>query len=242
MSTWFISDLHLAPEETRITAGFLDFMLEPQSGDALYILGDFFNYWIGDDTQDPYIDQIKQILKATRDRGVAIYFMHGNRDFLLGEAFCNAAGMTLLADPTVVNLDDESVVLMHGDSLCTRDIAYMEFRKMARDPQWQAQFLNQSIEDRTAYAQKARDESKSSNSMKDDSIMDVTPTEVDAVLSQHAAKRMIHGHTHRPATHNWQYNGENRERIVLGDWYTHGWYLKVDNGVYHLKQFDLPNP
>lgn len=240
MSTWFISDLHLAPEETRITAGFLDFMLEPQAGDTLYILGDFFNYWIGDDVKHPYIQQIQQVLKATKDRGVDVYFMHGNRDFLIGETFCKDAGMTLLNDPTVIDLNGEPVVLMHGDSLCTLDEAYMAFRKMARNPQWQQQFLSQSIEERIAFAQKARDESQSSNSMKDESIMDVTPAEVDIELKRLEAKRMIHGHTHRPATHNWQHNGTEFERIVLGDWYKKGWYLKVDNGQYDLVEFDLP--
>lgn len=240
MSTWFISDLHLAPEETRITAGFLDFMLEPQSGDTLYILGDFFNYWIGDDLAHPYSKQIQQILKATQERGVTLYFMHGNRDFLIGEAFCKTAGMTLLNDPTVINLNDEPVVLMHGDSLCTRDEPYMEFRKMARNPQWQQEFLSQSIEARIAFAQKARSESQSSTSMKDEDIMDVTPSEVDVELTKHQATRMIHGHTHRPAVHNWQYKDQDRERIVLGDWYTKGWYLKVDNGQYDLVEFDLP--
>lgn len=240
MSTWFISDLHLAPQETRITAGFLDFMLEPQAGDSLYILGDFFNYWIGDDAKHPYSDQIQSVLKATQERGVTLYFMHGNRDFLIGEEFCKASGMTLVSDPSVIDLDGEPVVLMHGDSLCTRDEAYMEFRKMARDPQWQQQFLSQSIEARMAFAQKARDESQSSNSMKDESIMDVTPAEVDIELTRLNSKRMIHGHTHRPAIHNWQHNGNELERIVLGDWYEKGWYLKVENGQYDLVEFDLP--
>jgi UDP-2,3-diacylglucosamine hydrolase len=221
---------------------FLDFMLEPQAGDSLYILGDFFNYWIGDDVKHPYIEQIQQVLKATQARGVTLYFMHGNRDFLIGEDFCKAAGMTLLSDPTVIQLGSEPVVLMHGDSLCTRDDAYMEFRKMARNPQWQKQFLNQPIEDRIAYAQKARSESQSSNSMKDESIMDVTPAEVDIALTKHQSKRMIHGHTHRPNIHQWQQDGESRERIVLGDWYTKGWYLKFDHDQYDLVEFDLPNP
>jgi len=240
MSTWFISDLHLAPEETRITAGFLDFMLEPQQGDDLYILGDFFNYWIGDDYQDPYIDQIQQVLKATSERGVNIFFMHGNRDFLVGERFCKQSGMKLLQDPTVIKLNNEPVLLSHGDSLCTRDKPYMEFRKMARSPEWQKQFLNQSIEDRTAYAQKARAESQSNNSMKNVDIMDVTPSEVDKILNQYNCSRMIHGHTHRPAIHKWENEGIKQERIVLGDWYTKGWYLKVDTS-YELIEFDLPS-
>lgn len=240
MSTWFISDLHLAPEETRITAGFLDFMLKPQAGDSLYILGDFFNYWVGDDVTSPYSDQIQQVLRATKERGVSLYFMHGNRDFLIGDTFCQASGMTLLSDPTIIELDGESVVLMHGDSLCTRDLAYMGFRKMARDPQWQSTFLKQPVEKRLAYAQKARSESQANTQMKDELIMDVTPSEVDATLVKHHSKRMIHGHTHRPATHHWQHKGQEFERIVLGDWYTKGWYLKVDNGQYKLVEFDLP--
>jgi len=241
MSTWFISDLHLAPEETRITAGFLDFMLEPQCGDTLYILGDFFNYWIGDDYSDEYIEQIQQILKATTERGVNIFFMHGNRDFLIGNEFCQKSGMTLLKDPHIIELNGEKVILMHGDSLCTKDEAYMQFRKMARDPQWQTQFLAQSIGERIDFATKARAQSKSNTSMQDEAIMDVTPEEVSIQLLKHNAFIMIHGHTHRPATHKWHESGQDFQRIVLGDWYTKGWYLKVED-QYQLVEFDLPNP
>jgi len=241
MSTsWFISDLHLAPEESRITAGFMDFLLEPQSGDDLYILGDFFNYWIGDDLEHPYIEQIKQLLRATSERGVNLYFMHGNRDFLIGQDFCNDTGCTLLEDPTLVEIGGAPALLMHGDSLCTKDLAYMEFRAMARNPEWQNEFLSKSIEDRVAFAQQARDESKSSNSMKDEAIMDVTPEEVDKALLSANCRRMIHGHTHRPAVHNWESNGQQLQRIVLGDWYTKGWYLKVENNQFDLVEFDLP--
>jgi len=240
MTSWFISDLHLAPEESRITAGFMDFLLEPQSGDDLYILGDFFNYWIGDDLEHPYIEQIKQLLRATSERGVNLYFMHGNRDFLIGQDFCNDTGCTLLEDPTLVEIGGAPALLMHGDSLCTKDLAYMELRAMARNPEWQNEFLSKSIEDRVAFAQQARDESKSSNSMKDEAIMDVTPEEVDKALLSANCRRMIHGHTHRPATHNWESNGQQFQRIVLGDWYTKGWYLKVENNQFDLVEFDLP--
>ena len=240
MTTWFISDLHLAPEETRITAGFMDFLLQPQAGDSLYILGDFFNYWIGDDLEHPYTEQIKQLLKATSDRGVKLFFMHGNRDFLIGQRFCEESGCTLLDDPTVITLGGEPAILMHGDSLCTKDEAYMQFRTMARNPEWQAQFLSKPIEDRIAFAQQARNESKSSNSMKDDAIMDVTPEEVDKALLSLQCARMIHGHTHRPATHQWNVQGQAMERIVLGDWYTKGWYLKVEGDQFDLVEFDLP--
>ena len=148
--------------------------------------------------------------------------------------------MTLLQDPTLIKLDGEDVLLMHGDSLCTRDEAYMQFRTMARSPEWQKAFLSKTIEERVAFAQQARDESQSSNSMKDDDIMDVTPEEVDSILEQFNCQRLIHGHTHRPATHNWQHNGQDLERIVLGDWYTHGWYLKVQDGQYQQVKFELP--
>lgn len=240
MTHWFISDLHLAPEETRITAGFLDFMLEPQDGDHLYILGDFFNYWLGDDVPHPYIDNIKNVLKATTERGVKLFFMHGNRDFLIGEQFCKDTHITLLEDPSIITLNDEPVLLMHGDSLCTLDTEYMAFREMVRSQKWQAQFLGQSLEDRLAFANKARDESQKGNAIKEQTIMDVTKSEVDASLTKANVTRLIHGHTHRPAIHDFDLDGANAQRIVLGDWYSHGWYLKVNEQGYRLVDFDLP--
>lgn len=242
MATWFISDLHLALEETRITAGFYEFLLEPQAGDTLYILGDFFNYWVGDDVTDTYADKIKGALKATSERGVKLFIMHGNRDFLIGDTFCQQSSTTLLNDPTLIELDGEAVLLLHGDSLCTKDTEYMEFRAMARGDAWKNNFLSQPIEARIAYAETARKQSQNSNSEKDMSIMDVAPDAVTQVLNEHNCTRIIHGHTHRPATHNWQENGQEMERIVLGDWYTHGWYLKVENGQYQNIKFDLPTP
>lgn len=241
MTTWFISDLHLAIEETAITAGFYGFLLEPQSGDTLYILGDFFNYWVGDDVDDEYANEIKQALKATSDRGVKIFIMHGNRDFLIGETFCKQSDCTLLNDPTLINLDGEPVLLLHGDSLCTNDLEYMEFRAMARGDAWKNNFLSQPIEARIAYAVTARKQSQKTNNTKDMSIMDVTPHAVSQILNEHNCARMIHGHTHRPATHDWQEGGQDMQRIVLGDWYTHGWYLKVENGEYQNIKFDLPS-
>lgn len=240
MTHWFISDLHLAPEETRITAGFLDFMLEPQDGDHLYILGDFFNYWLGDDVPHPYIDSIKNVLKATTERGVKLFFMHGNRDFLIGEQFCKDTHITLLEDPSIITLNDEPVLLMHGDSLCTLDTEYMAFREMVRSQEWQAQFLGQSLEDRLAFANKARDESQKGNAIKEQTIMDVTKSEVDTSLTKANVTRLIHGHTHRPAIHDFDLDGANAQRIVLGDWYSHGWYLKVNEQGYRLVDFDLP--
>lgn len=241
MTTWFISDLHLAPEETRITEGFLDFMLEPQDGDHLYILGDFFNYWLGDDVPHPYIDSIKQVLKASSERGVKLFFMHGNRDFLIGQQFCQDTHMTLLEDPCIITLNNETVLLMHGDSLCTLDTEYMAFREMVRQEKWQTQFLSQSLEERLAFANKAREESQKGNAQKEQTIMDVTPDEVVNALKTANVTRLIHGHTHRPAIHDFEIGGANAQRIVLGDWYTQGWYLKVDEQGYRLVDFDLPN-
>ena len=240
MTSWFISDLHLAPEETRITAGFLDFLLKTQKDDHLYILGDFFNYWVGDDISDPYVEQIKQILKATSERGVKLFFMHGNRDFLVGPQFCSDTHTTLLEDPCLVTLNGEQVLLMHGDSLCTQDTDYIKFRDMVRGKEWQQNFLSQPVSDRQAFAKKAREESQKGNAVKDMAIMDVTPSEVEKLLSQNNVSRMIHGHTHRPALHDFTIQGKAAQRIVLGDWYTKGWYLKVDEQGYELVDFDLP--
>jgi UDP-2,3-diacylglucosamine hydrolase len=241
MTTWFISDLHLALEETRITAGFYNFLLEPQAGDTLYILGDFFNYWVGDDVTDEYAEQIKQALRATSARGVKLFIMHGNRDFLIGEQFCQESNCTLLNDPTLIDLDGEPVLLLHGDSLCTKDLDYMEFRAMARDKKWQHEFLSKPITDRMAFAETARKQSQNSSQIKDMATMDVTIEAVNKVLAEYKCSRMIHGHTHQPNTHHWINSDLNCERIVLGDWYTHGWYLKVEDGVYKNTKFDLPS-
>ena len=249
MTAWFISDLHLEPKYEAITKGFLSFLEKPQSGDQLYILGDFFNVWIGDDFTNPYIDQIKQALKNKSDQGVEIFFMHGNRDFLVGQQFCEETGCTLLDDPTVVELFGEKYLLMHGDSLCTRDVEYMQVRQMVRSPQWQEQFLSQTIEGRIEFAQNARAESQSKNAEKaqesnndmGEDIMDVTLEEVDAELKKHSVTKMIHGHTHRPARHQIDLDGTPAERIVLGDWYKSGWLLKIDESGVELEEFDLPS-
>ncbi len=244
MTAWFISDLHLEPKYENITAGFMAFLEKPQSGDQLYILGDFFNIWIGDDFTNPYIDQIKQALKQKSDQGIEIFFMHGNRDFLIGQQFCKEAGCTLLDDPTVIELFGERYLLMHGDSLCTRDVEYMQVRAMLRTPQWQQQFLSQSIQGRIEFAQNARAESQSKNAEKAstdmmEDIMDVTPEEVVNALKQHGVTKMIHGHTHRPARHQIDLDGTPAERIVLGDWHESGWQLKIDEAGVELSDFDL---
>ncbi|WP_136246770.1 UDP-2,3-diacylglucosamine diphosphatase [Halomonas borealis] len=242
MSTLLISDLHLHPGAPDITEGLLNWLETRAPGaEALYILGDFFEAWIGDDLLDlgaadpsgtaELASRIAAALKRRADAGTAIYLMHGNRDFLLGERFAAAAGATLLADPSVVTLGDERVLLMHGDSLCTLDEAYMSFRAKARDPQWQAQILAMPIPERLALAKQLRDQSGEANSNKAEDIMDVTPDQVVQALRDHGVTTMIHGHTHRPAVHELELDGTPARRYVLGDWQPQrGWEIEIEAG------------
>nr|WP_298249049.1 UDP-2,3-diacylglucosamine diphosphatase [uncultured Halomonas sp.] len=248
MATLLISDLHLHPGAPAITEGFLHWLQTRARGaDALYILGDFFEAWIGDDLLDLVgvdptgnADLAKRVAKALRrlaDAGTAIYLMHGNRDFLLGERFAREAGATLLPDPSLIRLGDTPVLLMHGDSLCTRDTAYQAFRAQARDPQWQAQVLSMPIQERIALARQLREQSGEANSNKAEDIMDVTPREVVKAMAAHGVTTLIHGHTHRPAVHDLEVDGQPARRIVLGDWQPgQGWEIVVeDDGEPRLK-------
>ncbi len=230
MTTLFISDLHLQPEREDITRAFEGFMQrEAQAADALYILGDFFEVWVGDDDDAPFNQRIADTLTTFSNSGRPLYLMSGNRDFLMGEAWAQRCGATLLGETEAISLHGTDTLLLHGDSLCTRDEPYMAFRQMARSPAWQAELLGKSLEERRMIARQLRQQSKSMSSMKAEDIMDVTPAEVVALLEQHHCQRMIHGHTHRPARHSLEANGANAERIVLGDWDTHGWWLQADN-------------
>jgi len=231
VTTLFISDLHL--EETRpdITDAFLRFLDQKTSGiERLYILGDFFEAWIGDDERTPLQETIAGALKAVSDRGVEIFLMHGNRDFLIGEEFCERAGATLLDDPTVVDLYGTPTLLMHGDSLCTADEEYQKFRANMRNPQMQKMMLARPLEDRQKMARQLRDMSMAKNQGKAEAIMDVTPEEVVREMEAHGVQQMIHGHTHRPAIHDLQANGQPATRIVLGDWDENVWWLEAAPG------------
>jgi UDP-2,3-diacylglucosamine hydrolase len=231
VTTLFISDLHL--EETRpdITDAFLRFLDEKTPGiERLYILGDFFEAWIGDDERTPLQETIAAALKAISDRGVEIFLMHGNRDFLIGEEFCERAGATLLDDPTVVDLYGTPTLLMHGDSLCTADEEYQKFRANMRNPQMQKMMLARPLEDRQKMARQLRDMSMAKNQGKAEDIMDVTPEEVVREMEAHGVQQMIHGHTHRPAIHDLQANGQPATRIVLGDWDENVWWLEAAPG------------
>ncbi len=252
MATLLISDLHLHPGAPEITEGFLRWLEERACGsDALYILGDFFEAWIGDDLLDlagvdpsgnaDLAARIARALKRLAEDGTTIFLMHGNRDFLLGERFAREAGATLLEDPSVVQLGGKPVLLMHGDSLCTRDEAYQTFRTQARHPLWQQQVLSMPIDQRVALASQLRAQSGEANSNKAEDIMDVTPEEVVKVMAEHGVTTLIHGHTHRPAAHELEVDGEPAQRIVLGDWQPgEGWEIVVSgDGEPELRKIPL---
>ena len=231
MTTLFISDLHLEESRPDITEAFLGFLDGKASGvDQLYILGDFFEAWIGDDERTPLQEQIATALRKLRDSGTRIFLMHGNRDFLIGQDFCDRAGATLLDDPTVIDLYGTPTLLMHGDSLCTADVEYQKFRANMRNPQWQQMILQRPLKDRQQMARQLREISMAKNQGKEEFIMDVTPEEVVKHLETHGVQRMIHGHTHRPAVHELTANGSPAKRIVLGDWDKNVWWLEAEPG------------
>jgi len=230
-ASFFISDLHLTPERPQSTETFLEFLRNTAGlAERLYILGDLFEYWVGDEAlAEPVSAQVAEALCELGSGGTRIFFMHGNRDFLIGARFAKAAGLQLLPDPSVVTLYGAPTLLMHGDTLCTDDVDYLNFRKTVRDPVWQAEFLAKSVADRKQFAESARSESEKSKKIKPMSIMDVSTAAVESVLRQHAYPRLIHGHTHRPATHEHLVDGHVCERRVLADWYERGSYLRCDS-------------
>ncbi len=226
MSTLFISDLHLEESRPDITGAFLGFLKnETMGAERLYILGDFFEAWIGDDERTPLQEQVAAALRDVRDSGTDIFLMHGNRDFLIGEDFCERAGATLLDDPTVIDLYGSPTLLMHGDSLCIDDVEYQKFRANMRNPKTVEMLLARPLEDRQLMARQLRQISMAKNQGKAESIMDVNLDEVVNEFERHGVQLMIHGHTHRPATHELEANGCSARRIVLGDWDENVWWL-----------------
>lgn len=240
MTVLFISDLHLCEERPKVTQAFFRFCtgVAPQA-EALYILGDFFELWIGDDYADPFIIEVRDNLRRLSNTGTPIYFMVGNRDFLLGETFAGVTGMKLLPDPTVVEIYGEKILLMHGDTLCTQDVEYQNFRKQARNPAWQQAILARPVKERLMLAKQLRERSKTEGAMKPEDIMDVTPAEVEKVMQQHKVKTLVHGHTHRPFVHDLVVDGHSAKRIVLGAWHERMWVLRIGRGGYDLKDFPL---
>lgn len=231
----FISDLHLDSSRPATIRALDTFLHDSIDADALYILGDLFDAWLGDDDDAPLARDITALLRRFSDAGPHLYLMQGNRDFLLGERLCQAVGATFVADPAVIDLYGTPTLLMHGDSLCTADVEYQSFRKMARDSAWQADLLSRSLAERRALAEHLRTVSKEASSNKAEDIMDVSPEAVQLELQTHGVKRLIHGHTHRPATHR----AAAGERWVLGDWDASGWYIEARPDHIELYSFNI---
>lgn len=235
-----ISDLHLEEKRPDMTRAFLLFLAtRARQAEALYILGDFFEVWIGDDGMTPFQHEIAGALRELSEAGTRIYLMHGNRDFLIGKHFCREAGCTLLSDPHKVQMGGESVLLMHGDSLCTLDVGYMKLRRWLRNPLSLLILRNLPLSTRQKLARKLRNESRAQTRMKASEIVDVTPEEVVRVMTEHGVRTLIHGHTHRPAVHELEVNGQPARRIVLGDWDRQGWALQVDETGFNQAPFEL---
>ncbi|CAM7918212.1 UDP-2,3-diacylglucosamine diphosphatase [Atlantibacter hermannii] len=233
MATLFIADLHLSTEEPAITAGFLRLLEgEARTAEALYILGDLFEAWIGDDDPNPLHAAIAAAIRALVESGVPCYFIHGNRDFLIGKRFARQSGMMLLPAEKVLTLYGERVLIMHGDTLCTDDVGYQRFRAKVQQRWLQTLFLSLPLFIRQRIAAKMRAGSKASNQTKSDAIMDVNQQAVSEVMHQHHVRHLIHGHTHRPAIHDLQIEGHPARRYVLGAWHQEGSMIKAsENGI-----------
>jgi len=240
-TTLFISDLHLCGTRPAITRLFLEFLQRrARTARALYILGDLFEYWIGDEAAEqpefrPMIDGLRQLTAG----GTPVFVMHGNRDFLMGSRFEQASGCRLLADPARLDLHGVPTLLMHGDSLCTDDVEYMQFRAQVRNPAWQKAFLAKPATEREAIVRNYREISKASTAAKKPEIMDTNQRAVEAVMREHRVHRMIHGHTHRPREHVFDLDGQPARRMVLGDWYEQGSVLRVDDRGWQLESLPL---
>ena len=231
MSIFFISDLHLEQNKPHLTKAFKNFIdSKVNLDDELFILGDFFEQWIGDDNEDNFIKSVKNILKDKTAKGLTVYFMHGNRDFLIGDKFCKEVGAILLDDPYIINLEEKKIMLMHGDSLCTDDEDYQNFRNLVRSKDWQEDFLSKDLKERKEVAKNLREISSLENQTKDEYIMDVNQSEVLKIIESHSVDVLIHGHTHRPFVHD--ENGV--PRMVLGDWGDFLWFIESSEGNLNL--------
>ena len=230
MRTLFVSDVHLSGERPDINQSFCQFVRrEASRATALYILGDLFEAWLGDDLVPPeYEDALAALTELTKG-GVSTFVMHGNRDFLLAEGFAGKTGCTLLPESTVIDLYGRPTLLLHGDTLCTDDVEYQKFRQVVRNPDWQREFLSKLPAERLEMARRYREMSKTETAQKASDIMDVNSEAVRKTMEHAGVLQLIHGHTHRPAVHEFSLDGQPAQRIVLGDWYKHGSYLECDN-------------
>ncbi len=232
----FISDLHLTPADDALLVRFHTYLKQLNPGDSLFILGDLFEYWLGDDACE-YLEQnqVEQTLTELADQGISTSFMRGNRDFLIGKDFAERCGITLLDDEHLLQLDDRPILLMHGDSLCTDDRSHQIFRKMVRDQTWQDDFLSRPISIRDEMAKSVRYRSESGKTLKASAIMDVTQRAVDDVMRSHGVELLIHGHTHRPAIHQFSLpESMSVHRVVLGDWSQAPSFIRFDQHTLEL--------
>lgn len=231
-----ISDLHLHEQRPDITRAFFRFLQEMAVGaEALYILGDFFEVWVGDDAMTGFHHEVASALRQLTATGCKVYLMHGNRDFLLGREFCRLAGCELLRDPALLTCNGENILLMHGDSLCTDDRDYQRMKRILRNPLSLFILRHLPLKTRQKLAGGLRAQSRSRTRMKASEITDVNPGAVLQAMRSHSVRTLIHGHTHRPAVHELP----EGQRIVLGDWDSHGWYLQLENGQLALESFAL---
>lgn len=229
MTVLFISDLHLEADRPDIADQFLRFLeTDALNAEALYILGDLFESWIGDDDPNEHYQWIKQGLKKLSRKQVPIFFMHGNRDFMIGADFAEETGVQILSDPFVAEIYAQKVMLCHGDAYCTDDVEYQAVRTMTRNPQWQAMMLTKSVQERLAFAEQARAASLAHGSAINAEISDVNHTAITNALRDSGVNTMLHGHTHRPAVHTLLVDDQPATRIVLGDWYEHGSVVRWD--------------
>jgi UDP-2,3-diacylglucosamine hydrolase len=230
MHSIFVSDLHLSPARPGIVDSFLGFVADTAArAEALYVLGDLFDYWVGDDDlAEAFNTRVCDALAGLARSGVRLGVMHGNRDLLLGQAFAQRCGAKLLDDPVEVDLYGTRTLLMHGDTLCIDDLKYQKWRTYARDPETQRKFLAQPLAQRWQQMRGLREDSERDKQEKTEAIMDVAPVAVESVLRSHGYPRLIHGHTHRPARHVHRVDGRQCERWVLPDWYERGGYLRCD--------------
>ena len=236
MKARFISDIHLSEDNPHLTNAFKLFLNESKKTCThLFILGDLFEIWIGDDDDNLFIQDIKKALIDFTSDGPETFFMHGNRDFLVGETFARETGITILPDPFTLEINNQKVILSHGDFLCTDDKDYIDFRNQVRDKDWQNNFLKKTINERKQIAATLRADSKEATSKKSNEITDVNNQSVEDFINEHQPDLFIHGHTHRPNIHD----VGSSKRIVLGDWGEYGWLLTIDGQEFNLEKFSI---
>ena len=232
-STLFISDLHLDADRPELTRALARFLTQHAHCHGLYILGDLFEAWIGDDDDAELALEVQSLLRGFSSKGTPLYFMRGNRDFLVGDTFANNTGAILLGDPTIIDLYGTPTLLMHGDTLCTDDRDYQVFRARVRSPGWQRQVLEQALQQRRELAQQLRQDSGAATTGKPVAIMDANPTAIAETMREYGVQQLIHGHTHRPGSHEEVFG----RRWVLGDWDQSGWFLKAQPGKIELENY-----